>query len=87
MRNIFIIYGNILPVLELFSCVVLDKRYYRLKCIYSTSLCRILDKVEGYKAPTLSSTKLLNSGFRFKYGLDGMFDEALQCCKEKGYLN
>jgi hypothetical protein len=30
--------------------------------------------------------KLLESGFKFKYGVDEMFDGAIQCCKEKGFL-
>jgi len=47
----------------------------------------ILDKVEGYKPPDVSSEKLLNSGFRFKYGLEEMFDGAIQCCRQKGLLS
>ncbi|PON58672.1 NAD(P)-binding domain containing protein [Trema orientale] len=35
---------------------------------------------------SLSSVKLLNTGFNFKYGLDEMFDGAVQCCKDKGLL-
>ncbi|XP_057499097.1 vestitone reductase-like [Actinidia eriantha] len=46
----------------------------------------ILDKVEGHKVSGASSKKLLDSGFRFKYGLDEMFDGGIQCCKEKGFL-
>ncbi|KDP28756.1 hypothetical protein JCGZ_14527 [Jatropha curcas] len=45
-----------------------------------------LKDIRGYKAPGMSPKKLLNSGFEFKYGLDEMFDDAIQCCKEKGYL-
>ncbi|KAJ9183662.1 hypothetical protein P3X46_007485 [Hevea brasiliensis] len=45
-----------------------------------------LKDIEGYKTPGVSSKKLLDSGFEFKYGLDEMFDEAIQCCKENGYL-
>ncbi|XP_021668559.2 vestitone reductase isoform X4 [Hevea brasiliensis] len=47
---------------------------------------RSLKGIEGYKTPGVSPKKLLDSGFEFKYGLDEMFDEAIQCCKEKGYL-
>ncbi|KAJ7962199.1 Dihydroflavonol-4-reductase [Quillaja saponaria] len=43
-------------------------------------------KIKGSKMPSVSSKKLLDAGFRFKYGIDEMFDEAIQCCKEKGYL-
>ncbi|KAB1218955.1 Vestitone reductase [Morella rubra] len=36
----------------------------------------------------LSSMKLLDTGFKFKYRLefDDMFEGAIQCCKEKGFL-
>ncbi|XP_077235518.1 noscapine synthase SDR1-like [Tasmannia lanceolata] len=34
----------------------------------------------------LSSQKLLNLGFKFKYGLEEMYDGAIKCCKEKGFL-
>ncbi|XP_059654242.1 vestitone reductase-like [Cornus florida] len=46
----------------------------------------VLDKVEYYIFPSLSSKKLLDSGFRFKYGLDGMFEGAIQCFREKGLI-
>ncbi|XP_048437611.1 vestitone reductase [Pyrus x bretschneideri] len=45
-----------------------------------------LREVKGEKAPGLSSKKLLDSGFRFKYGVDEMLIDAIQCCKEKHYL-
>ncbi|KAL5796357.1 hypothetical protein ACOSQ2_001177 [Xanthoceras sorbifolium] len=45
-----------------------------------------LAEIKGYKVPELSSKKLLDTGFKYKYGLDDMFDGAIQCCKEKGYL-
>ncbi|XP_059458683.1 vestitone reductase-like [Corylus avellana] len=45
-----------------------------------------LKEIRGYKIPTLSTKKLLDSGFEYKYGINEMFDEAIQCCKEKGYL-
>ncbi|CAI9781584.1 unnamed protein product [Fraxinus pennsylvanica] len=40
----------------------------------------------GRKFTSLSSKKLLDTGFRYKYGLEEMFDEAIQCCREKGIL-
>ncbi|GMN43082.1 hypothetical protein TIFTF001_012278 [Ficus carica] len=43
-------------------------------------------KLNGSKLPCLSSKKLLDSGFEFKYGVEDMFDDAIKCCKEKGYL-
>ncbi|XP_059637576.1 vestitone reductase-like [Cornus florida] len=46
-----------------------------------------LKEFEGYfKHSGLSSKKLLDAGFKYKYGLDEMYDEAIQCCKEKGFL-
>ncbi|KAF5453373.1 hypothetical protein F2P56_028278 [Juglans regia] len=46
----------------------------------------LLKKYGGSKMPGLSSKKLLDSGFRYKYGVKEIFDEAIQCCREKGYL-
>ncbi|KAF5453372.1 hypothetical protein F2P56_028277 [Juglans regia] len=45
-----------------------------------------LKKCEGSKTRGLSSKKLLDSGFRYKYGVKEIFDGAIQCCREKGYL-
>ncbi|KAG9445400.1 hypothetical protein H6P81_016740 [Aristolochia fimbriata] len=38
------------------------------------------------KPVQLSSEKLLSSGFKFKYSVQEMFDGAISCCKERGYL-
>lgn len=43
-------------------------------------------KVTSYGHSSLSSMKLLSTGFKFKYGVDEMFDGAIRCCKEKGFL-
>ena len=66
-------------------------------CLYSSSnqettskilICfldrSLKDNIKGFKG--MSSKKLMDCGFEFKYGLDEMFDEAIQCCKEKGYI-
>ncbi|KAI9079957.1 hypothetical protein K1719_038022 [Acacia pycnantha] len=45
-----------------------------------------LEDIKGYKLPELCSKKLMDAGFEFKYGLEQMFDDSIQCCKEKGYL-
>ncbi|KAG2723364.1 hypothetical protein I3760_02G167300 [Carya illinoinensis] len=45
-----------------------------------------MKKYGGSKTQGLSSKKLLDFGFRYKYGVKEMFDEAIQCCREKGYL-
>ncbi|GAU38611.1 hypothetical protein TSUD_266510 [Trifolium subterraneum] len=38
------------------------------------------------KFTELSSRKLLDSGFKFKYGVNDMYDGAIQICKEKNIL-
>ncbi|XWS45931.1 hypothetical protein CRYUN_Cryun14cG0021800 [Craigia yunnanensis] len=45
-----------------------------------------LAEIKGIKMPGLSSKKLLDTGFKYKYGVEEMFDEAINCCKERGYL-
>ncbi|KAF4393001.1 hypothetical protein G4B88_011996 [Cannabis sativa] len=47
---------------------------------------RSLEGIEGYKIIALSSKKLLDSGFKFKFGLAHMFDGAIQSCKERNIL-
>ncbi|KAK6920269.1 hypothetical protein RJ641_016173 [Dillenia turbinata] len=37
-------------------------------------------------SPKISSKKLLDLGFNYKYGLEEMFDGATQSCKEKGFI-
>lgn len=52
-----------------------------------TNFCSSLKDIEGYaEKGSLSSKKLLDSGFEYKYGLDEMFDGAIKSCKEKGFL-
>ncbi|KAK4476525.1 hypothetical protein RD792_015681 [Penstemon davidsonii] len=38
------------------------------------------------KIISLSSKKLLDIGFQYKYGLEEMFDDAIECCKQMGFL-
>ncbi|KAM7472107.1 hypothetical protein LguiA_010290 [Lonicera macranthoides] len=45
-----------------------------------------LGENKGVKHSTLSSKKLLDTGFKYKYGLEEMFDGAIECCKQKGIL-
>ncbi|PIA48903.1 hypothetical protein AQUCO_01300059v1 [Aquilegia coerulea] len=45
-------------------------------------LCKMEEKIPNH----LSSKKLMDLGFSFKYNLEEMIDGALQCCKEKGFL-
>ncbi|KAJ6710006.1 VESTITONE REDUCTASE-LIKE [Salix koriyanagi] len=53
---------------------------------YPIPTLEYLKDVKGSKSSDVSSKKLLDSGFKFRYGLDEMFDGAIQCCKEKGFL-
>ncbi|XP_023006100.1 vestitone reductase-like [Cucurbita maxima] len=46
-----------------------------------------LKDVKGYIFSDVSSKKLLDAGFQYKYGIEEMFDGAIQSCKEKGYLH
>ncbi|RDX60933.1 hypothetical protein CR513_60885 [Mucuna pruriens] len=43
-------------------------------------------KINGPKLPHLTSKKLVDSGFQFKYSIEEMFEDAIECCKEKGHL-
>ncbi|PPD86680.1 hypothetical protein GOBAR_DD16383 [Gossypium barbadense] len=45
-----------------------------------------LEGIEGAKLPGLSSKKLLDLGFRFKYGVEDIYDGIIKSCKEKGFL-
>lgn len=45
-----------------------------------------LKDVKGHLFTDVSSKKLLDTGFQYNYGIDEMFDGAIQSCKEKGYL-
>lgn len=46
----------------------------------------ILSEMEEEEPFHLSSQKLLDLGFKFKFGLHEMFDGAVECCKQKGFL-
>ncbi|MED6121804.1 hypothetical protein PIB30_033525 [Stylosanthes scabra] len=41
---------------------------------------------DDLKFSGLSSKKLLDAGFKFKYGINEMYDGAINCCKDKGFL-
>ncbi|XP_039036933.1 vestitone reductase-like [Hibiscus syriacus] len=45
-----------------------------------------IEGIEGAKLPGLSSKKLLDLGFKFKYGVEDMYDGAIKSCMEKGFL-
>ncbi|KAK6119389.1 hypothetical protein DH2020_046867 [Rehmannia glutinosa] len=62
-------------------CEFVSKRYPEFQIMDADSLTD-----SSAKIASLSSKKLLDSGFRFKYGLEEMFDEAIECCRQKGFL-
>lgn len=43
-------------------------------------------KINGPKLPHLTSKKLMDAGFKFKYTFEEMFEDAIECCKENGHL-
>ncbi|KAI5647365.1 hypothetical protein M9H77_33370 [Catharanthus roseus] len=45
-----------------------------------------LKDIHGMKSPSFSSKKLLDAGFKYKYSLEEIYDGAIKCCKEKGFL-
>lgn len=45
-----------------------------------------LKDVVKMKFPSVSSRKLLGTGFEFKYGIEEMFDDAIDCCKRFNIL-
>ncbi|MBA0744901.1 hypothetical protein Gogos_007503 [Gossypium gossypioides] len=64
------------------NTISLDKLSEFLRGKYPESLA----EMKGPKLPGVSSKKLLGIGFEFNNGLEEMFDGAIQCCKERGYL-
>ncbi|KAK1394032.1 Vestitone reductase [Heracleum sosnowskyi] len=53
---------------------------------YKVSSTRFQKKLKDSKTVRLSSKKLLDTGFKFRYGLEQMYDDAIECCKERGLL-
>ncbi|CAN4125826.1 unnamed protein product [Withania somnifera] len=45
-----------------------------------------MEESNDIKYPRLSSKKLLDTGFKFKYGPEEMYDGAIECCKSRGLL-
>ena len=81
--NTIIRVGNLYSFLQNSLLNLQNWKVTKCSCFF---LDRYLKDVVGFKIPGVSSKKLLNSGFKFRYGLDEMFDGAIQCCKEKGIL-
>ncbi|XP_058739856.1 vestitone reductase-like [Vicia villosa] len=47
---------------------------------------KVLMGAKGPKLPHLTSKKIMDAGFEFKYSIEEMFKDTIECCKEKGYL-
>ncbi|XP_022150860.1 vestitone reductase-like [Momordica charantia] len=60
-------------------------RYPEFQIPSLESLKDVKSYIKG-KNHVFSSKKLLDTGFKYKHGIDEIFDEAIQSCKEKGYL-
>ncbi|ESW12004.1 hypothetical protein PHAVU_008G076700 [Phaseolus vulgaris] len=43
-------------------------------------------EIKGAKLPHLTSKKLVDAGFEFKYSVEDMFTDAIECCKQNAYL-
>ncbi|KAK9103585.1 hypothetical protein Sjap_020839 [Stephania japonica] len=61
-------------------------KYLSIKYSELQMSTKSLGQMEGKKPLHLSSKKLLDLGFTFKYSLEEMIDGAIQCSKEKGLL-
>ncbi|CAK8542214.1 unnamed protein product [Lathyrus sativus] len=46
----------------------------------------VLMGAKGSKPPRLTSKKLMDAGFEFKYSVEKMIEDTIECCKENGYL-
>ncbi|KAK7294934.1 hypothetical protein RJT34_17833 [Clitoria ternatea] len=53
---------------------------------YQIPTVQELKEIKGVKLPHLTSKKLVDAGFEFKYSLEDIFQDAIECCKENGYL-
>ncbi|KAK2650549.1 hypothetical protein Ddye_018038 [Dipteronia dyeriana] len=71
------------------ACISIDEMFEYFTAKYPEFELPSSERVKeimAYKRLTISSKKLLDCGFKFKYGIDEMFDGAIQCCKDKGLL-
>ncbi|KAL7203695.1 hypothetical protein ACSBR2_016869 [Camellia fascicularis] len=71
--------------------ITIDKMFEFLSARYPEYPIPTLDslkeiEIECFTRSDFSSKKLLDTGFKYKYRLEEMSDETIQCCKEKGFL-
>ncbi|KAL3019609.1 hypothetical protein AAZX31_05G095700 [Glycine max] len=62
------------------ECMVTFKRISKLFSSHSSS-----KQIEGIRLLDLSSKKLIDAGFMYKYELNEMLHGSIKCCKEKGF--
>lgn len=65
--------------------VTIDELSRVLSARYPVYCIPVLDCTD-IQGPKISSKKLLDTGFKFKYGLEDIYDGAVECCKKKGIL-
>ncbi|CAL5331437.1 unnamed protein product [Camellia sinensis] len=63
-------------------CETLSSKYPE----YPIATSDALKEIECFTPSHLSSKKLLDTGFKFKYDLEEVYDETIRCCEEKGFL-
>ncbi|KAF3790263.1 Dihydroflavonol-4-reductase [Nymphaea thermarum] len=78
-----------------YICSSHDATIHQLAALLSTKFPRFspnaliqqfIQGLEEEKPVHLSSQKLLSLGFKFKYGLEEMYEGAIKCCQSKGFL-
>ncbi|CAL5192539.1 unnamed protein product [Lathyrus oleraceus] len=47
---------------------------------------KVLMGAKGPMLPHLTSKKIMDAGFEFKYSIEEMFEDTIECCKGKGFL-
>ncbi|XP_076942456.1 vestitone reductase-like [Bidens hawaiensis] len=67
------------PIEELYKLLSTKYPEYKIPSIG-------LLKSDDAMFPSVSSKKLLGTGFEFKYGVEEMFDDAIECCKRNNIL-
>ncbi|KAI3741234.1 hypothetical protein L1987_58905 [Smallanthus sonchifolius] len=71
------------PIEELYK--LLSTKYPEYKIPNIDSFLKSED-AEKIMFPSVSSKKLLGTGFQYKYGIEEMFDDAIECCKRNNIL-
>ncbi|KAG4992797.1 hypothetical protein AAZX31_09G247500 [Glycine max] len=70
----------IVPIEEIAEIILAKYPEYQIPTLEEVK------EIKGAKLPHLTSQKLVDAGFEFKYSVEDIFTDAIECCKEKGYL-